>query len=219
MPAYQIKYQTVTVADYDYKIRSLLDLQQYADPGGESERAGLSPANWPLFGQVWPSARVLALEMDSFDLDGKRILEIGAGLGLASLVIHRREGDITVSDWHPLSGDFLKQNLSLNDLPPLEHQNGNWTESDGDLGLFDLIIGSDILYERQQEGLLSAFIDRHAADSAEVIIVDPDRGNRTEFCRQMAELGYQFSSSPAERFLENGEPYKGRFLNFTKESS
>lgn len=217
MPSYQVKYQTVTVAGHDYKIRSLLDLQQYADPDGESERAGLSPANWSLFGKIWPSSRVLALAMDSFDLAGKRILEIGAGLGLASLVIHRRKGDITVSDWHPLSRDFLKKNLSLNSLAPLEHQNGNWAEIDYDLGQFDLIIGSDILYERQQEGLLSAFIDRHASKSAEIIIVDPDRGNRPEFCRQMAELGYHFSSSPAERFLENGEPYKGRFLNFTRE--
>jgi len=155
--------------------------------------------------------------MDSFDLAGKRIFEIGAGLGLASLVIHRRKGDITVSDWHPLSRDFLKKNLSLNDLAPLEHQSGNWAEIDSDLGLFDVIIGSDISYERQQEGLLSAFIDRHASKFAEIIIVDPARSNRPEFCRQMAELGYHFSSFPAERFLENGEPYKGRFLNFTRE--
>jgi hypothetical protein len=50
------------------------------------------------------------------DLEGKRILEVGAGLALASLVVHRRGGDITASDYHPLIPDFLKENLRLN--PP-----------------------------------------------------------------------------------------------------
>lgn len=214
MPGYQVKFETVTVCGTDYLIRSLLDLQQYSDPLGEAELAGISPANWPLFGHVWPSARVLARAMHSFDLAGKRILEIGAGLALASLVIQRRAGNATVSDRHPLSPAFLKENLSLNRLGPLKYQRGNWAGSNPELGQFDLIIGSDVLYERQQPGQLAAFIHRHAAPSAEVVIVDPDRGNRAEFCREMAGLGYRCAMRRADRFLENGEPYKGRFLSF-----
>jgi predicted nicotinamide N-methyase len=154
--------------------------------------------------------------MHTFDLTGKRILEIGAGLALASLVIHRRAGDMTVSDWHPLSQAFLKENLLLNKLGPLKYQTGNWEGSNPGLSQFDLIIGSDVLYERQQPGQLAAFIHRHAAPSAQVIIVDPDRGNRVDFCREMISLGYDFTTRRAERFIENGDPYKGRFLMFTQ---
>jgi hypothetical protein len=85
MPNYHVKFETVTVGGTDYLIRSLLNLQQYSDPLGEAELAGISPASWSLFGHLWPSARVLALAMHTFDLAGKRILEIGAGLALASL--------------------------------------------------------------------------------------------------------------------------------------
>lgn len=216
MPGYQVKYETVTVGGTDYLIRSLLDLQQYSDPHGEAELAGISPASWPLFGHIWPSARVLAQAMHSFDLTGKRILEIGAGLGLASLVIHSRAGDVTVSDRHPLSRAFLNENLLLNHLGPLNYQTGNWEGSNPGLGRFDLIIGSDVLYERQQPGQLAAFIHRHAAPSAQIIIVDPDRGNRVGFCREMAGLGYGFTARRAERFLENGAPFKGRLLTFTR---
>lgn len=60
MPGYEVKFETVTVGGTDYLIRSLLDLQQFSDPLGEAERAGISPATWPLFGHVRPSARVLA---------------------------------------------------------------------------------------------------------------------------------------------------------------
>jgi predicted nicotinamide N-methyase len=218
MPGYEVKFETVTVGGVDYTIRSLLDRQQYADPLGEAERAGISSAVWPLFGLVWPSARVLALAMDSHELAGKRILEIGAGLALASLVIHRRAGNMTVTDWHPLSAAFLKENLLLNGMGPLPYLTGNWAGSNPLLGQFDLIIGSDVLYERQQPAQLAAFIHRHAAPSAEIIIVDPDRGNRAGFCREMAALGYTLTMRPANRFLESGEPYKGRFLTFTTAS-
>jgi len=219
MSDYRVKFETVTVAGIDYVIRSLADLQQYADPLGEAELAGISSASWSLFGKVWPSARVLALEMHSFDLVGKRILEIGAGLGLASLVIHRRAGDITVSDWHPLSEAFLNENLLLNKLGPLQYRTGNWATGNPGLGRFDLIIGSDVLYERQQPEQLANFIALHATANAQIIIVDPDRGNRVGFCREMTGLGYSCSSRIAGRATENGERYKGRFLTFSRTPS
>lgn len=219
MPGYQVRHQTVTIGGVDYAIRSLLDNQQYADPEGSAEGAGMGVSGWPLFGQVWPSAQVLALAMDSHAIVGKRILEIGAGLALASLVIHRRGGDVTVTDWHPLTEDFLQQNLLANGLAPLPYQAGNWALDDADgasgLGRFDLIIGSDVLYERQQPAQLARFIDQHASSGAEVIIVDPDRSNRSAFCREMATLGYGLTMTAADRTLESGEAYKGRFLSFT----
>jgi predicted nicotinamide N-methyase len=219
MPGYQVRHQTVTIGGLDYAIRSLLDNQQYADPLGAAKDAGMGASGWPLFGQVWPSAQVLALAMHSHAIAGKRILEIGAGLALASLVIHRRGGDVTVTDWHPLTEDFLNQNLIANGLGPLPYQAGNWALDDANglsgLGRFDLIIGSDVLYERQQPAQLARFIDQHALAGAQVIIVDPDRGNRSAFCREMTTLGYGLTMSAADPTLESGEGYKGRFLSFT----
>jgi predicted nicotinamide N-methyase len=214
MPGYRVKFETVSVAGTDYLIRSLLDRQQYSDPHGEAETAGISPAAWPLFGQVWPSARVLALAMNSFNLADRRILEIGAGLALASLVVHKRLGDMTVSDCHPLSRAFLEENVLLNKLGPLRYEEGNWNRSNAALGRFDLIIGSDVLYERDQPALLAAFIDRHSAPTVEVLIVDPDRGNRAGFRREMDGRGFLHHESRADCTLEDGQPYKGRFLHF-----
>ena len=218
MPGYQVKHQTINIGGLDYAIRSLLDNQQYADPLGAAVETGMGASGWPLFGQVWPSARVLALAMHSHAIAGKRILEIGAGLALASLVIHRRAGDVTVTDWHPLTEGFLHENLLANGLGPLPYQAGNWAvdgaSGASSLGLFDLIIGSDVLYERQQPAQLARFIHQHTNTGAEIIIVDPDRGNRSAFCREMAALGYDLTMTSAEKTLESGEAYKGRFLTF-----
>ena len=216
MPGYQVKTETVTLGGVDWHMRCLLDTQQYADPVNTSGALGIPPAGWSLFGQVWPSARVLALAMQTHALAGQRVLEIGAGLALSSLVMHRRGANVTVSDWHPLTELFLKENLLLNGLGPLKYQAGNWETENPLLGRFDLIVGSDLLYERQQPAQLAGFIHRHAVPGAQVIIVDPDRGNRAAFGRAMGALGFSLDMRAADRLLEDGVAYKGRFLTFQR---
>lgn len=49
----------------------LSDLQQYADPDGEAERAGISSAQWPLFGQLWPSGLRLAEAVQGLEVAGR----------------------------------------------------------------------------------------------------------------------------------------------------
>jgi len=150
----------------------------------------------------------------AFELDGKRILELGCGLALASMVIHRRGGDVTASDCHPLAESFLKENLRLNHLPPMKYRTGNWGRSASDMGRFDLIIGSDLLYDRNQPQALSAFIDEHSCSTVEVVIVDPDRGNISGFNRHMTGLGYTHCQSRVSRLPDGETAYKGRVHSY-----
>jgi predicted nicotinamide N-methyase len=145
------------------------------------------------------------------------VLEIGCGLALASLVIHRRLGDITASDCHPLTEDFLVRNTRLNGLPTLKYQTGHWAKVNPDLGEFDLIIGSDVLYERDHPEQLSDFIEVHAAARAEVLIVDPNRGNRAAFSRCMGRRGYDLTEQRIDAPLDDGSSYHGRLLCYRRE--
>jgi predicted nicotinamide N-methyase len=209
----QVKFETISGSGDDLQLRLLLDRQQYFDPLGEAERAGISSSAWPIFGMLWPSGRVLAHVMLGFELEGKRILELGCGLALASLVIHRRGGDITASDCHPLAGEFLRENLKLNHLPAMKYQTGNWSQPNPLLERFDLIIGSDVLYDRDQPEALARFIGLHALPGAEILIVDPDRGNRASFNRRMDAMGYSRTET-AISALPGGDKYKGRLLRY-----
>lgn len=239
MPGYQTKQETIAVAGVaDLFIRSLLDRQQYADPLGDAERLGISSATWPLFGMLWPSAAHLAARLALRPvLAGERILEIGCGLTMASLVGHRRGADVTASDCHPLAGAFLRENLRLNGLLPMKYRHGQWgvpataaaepgaaaAASRGGLrvsGCFDLIIGSDLLYERDAQSLLAGFIAGHAAAEVEVWIVDPDRGNRPALNRHMADLGFdrcehRLGGGPPD-LLSGAPAYKGRLLVYRR---
>lgn len=171
---------------------------------------------WPLFGQVWPMSKILAQVMLDEPIAGRRILEIGCGIGLPSLVIKRLGGDITASDYHPLAAEFLLENSILNHLDPITFSPGNWNTQDDSLGLFDLIIGSDILYERQHIALTSEFIDHHAAPQSEVIVVDPGRGSHRAFARAMEQLGYRHSWSDLKSYSAPGVMMKGFILRFCR---
>lgn len=226
---YQTKQQQIAVVGVDdLTIRSLLDRQQFHDPLGSAGRLGVSSASWPLFGLLWPSGAQLAARLAAHPVRaGERILEIGCGLGLASLVGHRRGADVTASDCHPLAGSFLVENLRLNALAPMKYRHGHWSASAAqrqqalDEGLqalrgrFDLIIGSDLLYERDEGGALARFIGRHAAPGASVWIVDPDRSNRSVFNRNMAGQGFARHEERLDCAAAIGiSAYKGRLLSY-----
>jgi len=228
MPGYLLKDERIAIAGAaDLWIRSLLDRQQFADPRGEAAAFGISSAAWPLFGLLWPSALQLAGRLATHPLvAGERILELGCGLGLASLVGHRRGADMTASDCHPLAGAFLAENLRLNGLPPLAYRHGDWASVAGApgppgheplRGRFDLVIGSDLLYERDDHGVLAGYIDRHATAQAPVWIVDPNRGNRSAFNRQMAAHGYDLVDTPiVQPASPRLDAYRGRWLVYRR---
>lgn len=216
MPGYRTRQMVVRLGGHDYRIRALSDLQQFADPLGIAERLGISSAQWSLFGQVWPSGRVLAEAMCSFDVEGKRILEIGCGLGLSSLVLQRRKADITASDHHPLADKFLKYNARLNHLPELTYRDLDWSVQDHELGQFDLMIGSDILYERRHIDQLSALLKRHARASAEIVFTDPGRGNSAPFTRALAEQGYSVTEVRTRFNESDTPPFRGRLLSYRR---
>ena len=251
MPGYLTKQERIAISGVaDLHIRSLLDNQQFSDPQGLAALVGISAATWPLFGLLWPSGAELAARMGQHPVTaGERILEIGCGLGLASLVGHRRGADMTASDCHPLAGLFLANNLRLNGLAPMKYRHGLWGEvahptspadggppqpasgvqaghgssreaDDGSAdvtGRFDLIMGSDVLYERDDSGGLARFIEDHTQPSAEVWIVDPHRGNRPAFNRRMAHLGFDLCEQRLDRLATPLQTaYRGRMLTYRR---
>ena len=216
MPGYATRLLTVRLGGHDYRIRALSDLQQFADPTGQAHRAGISSSLWSLFGQVWPSGRVLAEAMSSFDVAGKRILELGCGLGLSSLVLAKRGADVVASDHHPLAESFLAYNAGLNNLPAVTYRDLPWVTPDATLGSFDLIIGSDILYERDHAAQVAAMMLRHANPDAELLVTDPGRGNSGPFTRAMAEQGYEVTERRSRFNEKDIEPFRGRLLSYRR---
>lgn len=216
MSALRVRYQTFECGEIDIHVRTLRDRQQYNDDSGIADRCGIPPASWPLFGVVWASGELLAQLMAVYDFADKRILEVGCGIGLASLVLNHRSANITATDYHPEVEDFMLQNTRLNEDHDIPFVRTAWASQDNVLGKFDLIIGSDLLYERDNPGLLSGFIDRHLCPNGQVILTDPGRGIHPRFSKMMVALGFSHSQQPPDGVDHLGTPFKGQILRYTR---
>ena len=214
MSSLRVRYQTIEFGEVDIHVRTLRDKQQYLDVGDVAAKLGISSATWSLFGIIWPSGQVLANLMFDYQIGTKRILEVGCGIGLASLVLNHRHADITATDYHPEAEHFLTENVQLNKGRDIPFVRTGWEDEDSGLGLFDLVIGSDILYERWHINLLAAFIDQHAKPHCDVILVDPGRSHHARFSKKMVSLGYTHSQGVPVHTDYLTKPFRGQILRY-----
>jgi len=212
----RIRYQTIEFKNLDVHVRTLWDNLQCMDEGGEADKLGISSAMWPVSCVIWDSARVLAHLMSDYDITGKRILGVGCGIALSSLVLNHRDADITATDHNPDVESFLLKNIKLNHGNAIPFIRTDWNEKNTSLGDFDLIIGSDLLYESDHAALLSDFINGHARKACQVIIVDPGRGQHARFSKHMVSLGYSHSQSKPEHSDYLDKPFKGQILRYSR---
>ncbi|MEZ7832166.1 MAG: histidine kinase [Gammaproteobacteria bacterium] len=216
MTKLRLSYQTVEFGKIDIHLCSLRNRQEFHDPEGVAEDLGISSAQWPIFGVVWPSSRVLAHTICDYNTGSKRILEIGCGMALSSLLLNKQQADITATDYHPETGIFLARNALLNEDQPIAYKQVDWADTDDDLGLFDLIIGSDLLYEEQHIALLAKFIEAHSNPACEVIIVDPGRGRKNKLSARMIEFGFSSRQEKPSHTDYLNEEFKGHILTFAR---
>jgi len=209
-------YQTIEFGNTDIHLCTLRDKQEFHDPTGIAAKLGISSAFWPLFGIVWPSSLVLAHFINDYKTGTKRILEVGCGMALSSLLLNKKSIDITATDYHPEVGKFLQRNTRLNEDNPIAFERVDWADKNDDLGLFDLIIGSDLLYEDQHIELLAQFIERHSKPTCEVILVDPGRGRKNKLGSRMHELGYTYTHQKPIHTDYLDQEFKGYILRFKR---
>jgi predicted nicotinamide N-methyase len=212
-----LSLETIDFGDFAIRVRTLRDLQEFRDDAGEADALGISSAAWSIFGVVWDSGRALAQLMTEFDVAGRRILEVGCGIGLASLVLNHRRADITACDYHPEAGAFLAENVTLNGGPPIPFVRADWLGPEpAGLGTFDLIVGSDLLYEDAHASALAGFIARHARPTCEAVIIDAGRGYSGRFSKRMVELGFAYTPSRTSTIASGGAPYRGQIMHFVR---
>ena len=217
MTGIELRRQVYRIGEVSYIIDALRDNQQYDAQDGAST-LGINDATWPLFGQVWPTSVAMAINICKLDFASKRVLEIGCGIGLCSIVLHKMGIDITASDYHPRVREFLERNVLGNGLPPIKYQIGNWDTENPELGQFDVLIGSDILYQPDHARLVARFIDRHSSNDVEVLIGDPNRNNRSRFTRNMIARGYLHHFERFDFQPLDGKRSSGRISHYQRQS-
>jgi predicted nicotinamide N-methyase len=150
----------------------------------------------PYWADLWPSGRVLANELARRKLIGMRLLELGSGLGLPSIVARARGARPLATDWYPMALEFAAANARAAGVGELETLVVDWSAPPPALrtsGPFDLIIGADVAYERRHAAQLAPLIRDLAVPTTEVIIADPRRPDANALVTALAEGGWQYT--------------------------
>jgi predicted nicotinamide N-methyase len=99
----------------------------------------------PYWAELWPAALALAEALPPV-LTGQKVVELGCGLGVPSLVAAAHGADVTAVDWADDAIALLRDNAARNDLM-LCAERRDWREPWAER--FDLVLAADVLYERR----------------------------------------------------------------------
>ncbi len=113
----------------------------------------------PYWALLWPSGLALAEELAGRDLEGRRVLELGCGLGAPSVVAAHRGAIVLATHSAPEAVVFTAHNLALNDLTG-DVARLDWRDIDtlADGAPWDLVIAADILYLRHNVEALNRLL-------------------------------------------------------------
>jgi predicted nicotinamide N-methyase len=140
----------------------------------------------PYWAELWPSGLALARRLAGRALHGARILELGCGLGLPSLVAARAGGRVLATDWSQAALDLLERNAAANGIA-LATQHVDWAAPQALVSRapFDLVLAADVLYERRNVALMLSLLPRLGE---EVWLADPGRSFAEAFLDQAPRL-------------------------------
>jgi ETFB lysine methyltransferase len=151
----------------------------------------------PYWADLWPSAAVLADRVLQQAAPAWRALELGCGLGLASLAARRRGLDVLATDYYEDALLFAALNAEQNGVAPLATRHADWRAWPADLRGFDLILGADILYERPMGALVAEVVAVALAPGGRAWISDPGRVGAETFTERCAALGLRVERDEA----------------------
>jgi len=158
----------------------------------------------PYWADVWPSARVLAERVVRMPADARRFLELGCGAGLVTVAAVMAGFEVTASDYYDEALRFTALNVLVNTGADIETRTADWRRFPHDMGRFDVVVASDVLYEREHAQLIAAVLDRTLTARGLALVADPGRLAAPAFVEQSGERG--MLAAIAERVpFEDGE--------------
>jgi len=193
---YPTKTQILDIADKKFVLEVIRSLDEAIDIlcnelTEEEQKNPFAEDLCPYFGVLWPSSEALARFIASHPdlVSNKKVIELGCGLALPSLVAKHLGADVLATDFHPDVELYVQRNGRHSELQ-INYQRLNWRENNN-LGEFDVILGSDILYESKHPNEVALGLLRYSKPGSVIILSDPGRAYLQKFLDSMNQLGHQ----------------------------
>jgi predicted nicotinamide N-methyase len=129
----------------------------------------------PYWADVWPSSIILAEKLLELKGSGRTALELGCGVGLSTLAATSAGFDVLSTDYYEDALDVTRANVFRNLGTLARTRLVDWRHFPEDLGRFDLVFASDVLYEKEYAELLPILLRRLLVPGGIALIADPGR--------------------------------------------
>ncbi|HEV2129121.1 MAG TPA: methyltransferase domain-containing protein [Thermomicrobiales bacterium] len=153
--------------------------------------------NLPYWSEIWPSGIALAGDIIHHPdrVHGKRVIELGTGVGITAAVAIAHGAELTVID-------YAEEALTLTRMTCLRHAGAepadarrvNWRLPDVAAlvkhGHFDVVLAADALYERRDIEPLIVAVETLVASDGAVWLAEPGRKPAEVFLSGMAARGW-----------------------------
>ena len=146
----------------------------------------------PFWAELWPSGSALAAAVAELDLGGKRVLELGCGLGLVGVTAALAGADVLAADQSAEAIAFTTVNADRNGVA-LRTVRCAFERPEPLLAgaPWDLVLAADVLYEPKTVPVLVDLLPRLGPA---VWLADPGRPREPEFLRCVDAAGWRRQS-------------------------
>ena len=160
----------------------------------------------PYWAHLWIGARAVAKALaEGGPLEGRRVLDLGCGLGLPGLVAARLGAEAWLVDRESAALEFARESARRNGLGGVHCVLADFTKTTLD-ARFDVIVAAELVYEAASYEALGAFLDRHLARNGEILVTDAFRADARTFFADLERRGF---AGARERRVEweDGRPH------------
>lgn len=163
-------------------------------------------AHLPYWALLWPSGQALAeaLLTSGQSLAGKRVLELGCGLGVTAAAALRCGARLWAADGFPEALLFMQINCLRNAGRCPHPLLLNWRGEAGraacrSLAPFDLVLAADVLYEAEDEAPLLELVPALLAEDGAFWLAEPGRRVSREFVARAVNAGWREEATTVSR--------------------
>jgi predicted nicotinamide N-methyase len=161
---------------------------------------------FPYFFAIWDSGVLLAeyILKDLKSLKGKTVLELGAGTGISGIALAlNSDCRVIFTDYEEYSCRLCRHNCEINNLHNFDTVTADWRDFPEINENIDIVICSDVLYEKKQVvplfNVLNSFLQRKIP----VYLADPGRAYIGQFLQLVKDSGYSIKASKEKDVKEN----------------
>lgn len=198
---YDIVERSVLIAGVSFSLLKVRDTNRLIDEIDPSVFA--LDERLPYWAELWSSSIALAQYcLEEPMLSGSTVLELGCGLGFVGISAAKAGGIVTLTDYEEDALCFARLNAIRNLLPDTLATNLtvkllDWRSGESP-GKFDLVLASDVVYERRNFLPLLDIVGRALAPHGRALVTDPGRSMGTEFIALACARGFQVTSCSSQ---------------------